>query len=383
MAFPAVQAFAAPGYQNVYLPGYMGDGEARNMLLVGFPFNEESWALPNYVTVIGQDKPKFFYARWYGADFLRRPHAGSLDRAWADGAERPRAQVGPRHIFQAVEMHRFSESDVVGDMAEEFSDIGSLIKIKQETLAGECMIDRTIQTQAKILTSGNWQSSPAHYYAKYGVLANAAVTLGYSTGYFGVAGVDNVSGGTINDPFISNLFSHAINTISLESNARVKPQDLVAVMNPITASRLAKTQEIRAYMAQQSGSLDVLQGKNPAFWPAFGLPNPLYGVKILVDYTPKVTTKVDNINEDTKVYAVQNGAIEFLARPGGVVGMASSRSFSTVCIFQHEKDAMKPETIPDVRSRRTEVMLTDFYVPEIAAPETGFVVADVFDPATS
>lgn len=383
MTYPAVQSFAVPGYQNVYIPGYMGDGEARNGILVGFPFNEEQWALPNYVTTIGQDKPKFYISRWYNADFVRRPHATSLDRRWADSAERPKAQLSPRQKFELIEMLRFGESAWIGDMADEFSDIGNLIKIEQENLAGQAMIDRTIQTQAQILTSGNYQTSPAHFYAKYGVLANAAVTLGYTAGYFGTAGTNTIADGSINDPLIAKVISHAVNTIALETNGRVTPKDLILVMNPVTASRLAKTQEVRAYMAQQAGSLDVLKGKNPDYWPEHGLPNPLYGVKVLVDYTPKVTTKVDNTNEDTKSYALQTGALEFLARPGGVTGMAGSRSFSSVCLFQHEKDAMKPETIPDVRSRRIEVAFTDFYVPVVVAPETAFVVQDCFDPATS
>lgn len=383
MAYPAVQSFAVPGYQNVYIPGYMGDGEARNGILVGFPFNEEQWALPQYVTVIGQDKPKFYISRWYNADFVRRPHAASLDRRWADSAERPKAQLSPRQKFELIEMFRFGESAWIGDLADEFSDIGNLIKIEQENLAGQAMIDRSIQTQAAILTSGSYQTAPAHYYTKYGVLATNAASLGYTAGYFGTAGTNTIADGTINDPLIAKTISHAVNTIALETNGRVTPKDLILVMNPITASRLAKTQEIRAYLAQQVGSLDVLKGKNPDYWPEHGLPNPLYGLKVLVDYTPKVTTKVDNANEDTKTYAVANGAFEILSRPGGVTGMAGSRSFSSVCVFQHEKDAMKPETIPDPRSRRIEVAFTDFYVPVVVAPETAFIIQDVFDPATS
>lgn len=383
MAYPAVQSFAVPGYSNVYIPGYMGDGEARNRLMVGFPFNEEAWALPTYVTLIPVTKPKGFYPRWYNADFVRRPHAASYDRRWADGAERPLAQQGARFVDVPFELYRYSESTFLGNMAQEFSDIGSLIKIAQETLAGMAMIDRTIQTQAAILTSGNFQSSPAHFYAKYGVLANAAVTLGYAAGYFGVAGTNTIADGTINDPLIAKVVSHAVNTIAMETNGRVTPKDLLLVMNPKTAARLAKTQEIRAYLAQQSGSLDVLKGKNPDFWPEHGLPNPLYGLKVVVDYTTKVTTKADNANEDTKTFAVADGAFEILARPGGVSGMAGGRSFSTVAVLQHEKDAMKPQTFPDPRSERTEVALTDFYLPQIVAPETGFVIQDVFDPATS
>lgn len=383
MAYPAVQAFATPGYANVFLPGYMGDGEARNRLMVGFPFNEEAWGLPNYVTVIDTDTPKAYYSRWYNPDFVRRPHAASGDRRWADGAERPLAQQGARHIFQEVELKRFGESRTIGDLAQQFSQIGNLIKGAQDELAGLAMVDRTIQTQTEVLTEANWQSSPDHYFAKYGVLAAAAASVGYAAGYFGTAGTQTIADGTVNDPFIGKVISHAVNIIAMETNGRVQPKDLVLVVNPTTAARLAKTQEIRAYLAQQVGSLDVLKGKDPAFWPAHGLPNPLYGIRVYVDYTTKVTSKADNANADTKTWAVADGAFEILSRPGGVSGMAGGRSFSTICLFQHAKDAMKPATFPDPRSERVEVAIKDFYVPVPVAPETGFIIENVFDAATS
>jgi hypothetical protein len=384
VAYPGVATFTVPGYQNVYLPGYMGDGEAQRRLLVGFAMNEEIWALNNYITVFGADKPIAYYPRFYHADFVRVPHATSVDARWADASERPKADPGPRFVNEAYELQRYGQSMYVGDLAQEFSDIGSLIKINQDYLASKAMIRRSILTATELTTSTNFQTSTiVHFYAKYGVLANAAVTLGYSAGYFGAAGTDNISVGTINDPIIGKVVKHGVKTILKKTNGQVTPKDLMLVCNPNTADRLANTQEIRAFIAQQVDSIKYTKGEGDFKLDSFGLPSPLYGIRVLVDSTVKVTGKHDNVNEDAQTFVIPDGLFAIVSRPGSVTGMAGSSSFSTVAMFQHKKDAMKPETLPDTRSRRVEVAMTDFFTVKVVAPETAFIIQDCFDPATS
>lgn len=385
MAYPAVATFTVPGYQNVYIPGYMGDGESQRRLMVGFALNEDNWTLNNYLTVFGSDKPIAYYSRFYHPDFVRIAHADGVDAAWADATERPKADPGARHTFESYELKRYSQSMYTGDMAQEFSDIGSLIKLNQDVLASRAMIRRSVFAHTELTTSSNFQTTGSvHYYAKYGVLANAASALGYDTGYFGAAGTDNITVGTINDPVIGKVIKHGVKVILKKTNGQVGPQDLMLVMNPNTADRLANTQEVRAFIAQQVNSIDYTKGQGDfKIWPTFGLPNPLYGLKVLVDATTKVTTKHDNVNEDTGTFVLQDGLFAIVSRPGGVSGIAGSSSFSTLALFQHKKDAMKPETLPDVRSRRVEVAFTDFFTVKVVAPETAFVIADCFDEATS
>jgi hypothetical protein len=387
--YPGIGNFHTFGYHNVYLPGYMGDAETQKRLIVGFTLNDEDFALNNYVTVLGADKPEAYYLRYYSPDFVRVPEAAGKDLRWADGADRPKAGENPRFINQRFELLRFGDQTYLGDMAEDFSDIGPLIPTVQQTFASQFMVRRSIATQTELTTSANYPSAgTTHYYAKYGVLANDSTIVGsgkqYPTGYFGTAGTNTIFDGTINDPLLGKTLKHAVLTILKRSNGRVKPQDLVVMMNPTTASRLANTQEVRAYLAQQANSVDVLKGKGdtPA-WPTFGLPNPLYGLKVLVDATTKVAAKQDHVNEDTQSFVVADGLIAVMARPGGVAGMPGSSPLSSLVLWQHKKQAMKPETFPDPENRRLKIAFSDMYVVKLVAPEITFTIKDASDPATS
>lgn len=379
MAYPGVAAFSTFGYQNVFIPGYIGDKESQKRLIVGFTLNEDEAALNNYVTVYGADEPKFYYTRYYSPDFARRPHSTGVDMRWADAAERPKAQEGPRFRNQLVEMVRYGTVDYIGDMVVDLSKVGPLIPIRQQTFAGEFMLNRAIQTITALTTSTNYPSGgTTHYYADYGDLANVAVTLGYSANYFGVAGTNTILDGTINDPLIGKVLKHGVLTILKRSNGRIKPQDLMLLMNPNTANRLANTQEIRAYMAQQVGSIDVIKGKEPSLWPTFGLPNPLYGLKVIVDPTVKVTTKQDHVNEDTQGFVVPDGLIAIVARPGGVSGMPGSEGFGSLALWQHKTWAMKPETFPDPQNHRVALTFMDMFAVDLVAPEVTFTIVDAF-----
>lgn len=377
MAYPAVNVFSTFGYQNVYIPGYMGDGALQSRIMVGFTMNEDEFALNNYVTLFGADEPKFYYQRFYNADFVRVEHATALDARWADGAEIPRAHEGPRSTNQAVELLYYGERDYIGDRVVDLSKVGPLIPIRQNWYATRAMIRRAIQAHTALTTSGNYPSSGTkHYYATWNALATDAVTQGYPANYFGVAATDTIFTGTINDPLCGKALKHGVLQILKRSNGRVKPQDLVLLMNPNTANRLANSQEIRAYMAQQVGSIDVLKGQQPALWPTFGLPNPLYGLKVMVDATTKTTTKQDHVNEDTQAFVIQDGLVCILARPGAVTGMPGSEAFSSLALWQHKKWAMKPETFPDPQNHRVAIQFLDAYTVQLVSPEITWTIAD-------
>lgn len=383
MAYPTLGQFSTFGYENVYIPGYQGDGESQKRFIVGFTLNEEGFALNNYVTVVGSDKPIAYYQKWKSEDFVRVAHADGVDERWADGSDRPTAPETARFTFIPYELRRYGTHTFLGDMAEQFSDIGSLIPPIQEQFASRFMVRRSIAVQTALTTSGNYPSATTHYYAKYGVLANAASSLGYPTGYFGTAGTQTIYDGTLDDPFIKKTINHAVTLILRRSNGTIKPSDLLLVVNPNTAARLSATREIRSYLAQQSGSLEVLKGQTPSMWPTFGLPNPLYGLKVMVDATTKVTAKVDHVNDDSQDWVVADDTIEIVARPGSVAAMSGSRPYSSVVLFQHKKWAMKPETFPDPENHRLKVAFSDMFTAELVAPEITFTIQAVDDPATS
>lgn len=379
MAFPEQAAFSSFGYQNVFIPGYMGDGESQKKLIVGFTLNEADWALNNIVNVYGADKPYFFYTRFHSPDFSRVPHSNAWDSRWIDGSERPLSQEKPRFVNEPVQLYRHSVHDYLGDWTQDLSEIGPLIPIMQQTFAAEFMLKRSARTVTELTTSTNYPTAgTTHYYADWNALATAASSLGYSSLYFGTAGTNTILDGTINDPFIGKALKHAVITILLRSNGRVRPENLQVIMNPNTANRLANTQEIRAYMAQQARSLEVLQGKEPKTWPTFGLPNPLYGLEVIVDPLVYNTAKTDLGTADTPTFVWPDGMISVITRPGGVAGMPGSVGFGSLALWQHKKWAMRPETFPDPQNHRLAVTFMDAYEVKLVAPEITFTIEDAF-----
>lgn len=384
MAFPGLGQYSTFGYPNVFIPGYMGDGEAQKRFIVGYTLDEDAFALNQYTTVVGADKPIFYYMKWNSQDFVRVPHATGLDLQWHDGTDRPSAQENPRFTNILVELQRYGDHTFIGEMTEEFSDIGSMIPIIQESFATQFMVRRAIAVQTALTTAANYPSDgTTHQYTKYGILATNASTLGYSASYFGTAGTDNIYNGTLDDPFIKKTIAHAVRLILLRSNGRVKASDLCIVISPWTAARLAATKEIRSYNAQSPVSIDYTKGTGDFPAASFGLPNPLYGLKVIIEGTTKNTAKQDHVNADVQSFVMANDQLTIMARPGSVSGMAGSSAYSSVVVFQHKKWAMKPETFVDPENHRTKVAFSDFFAVEMTAPELTFSIDDISNVATS
>lgn len=389
MAYPTLGQFSTPGYANTFIPGYAGDGESQKQFIVGWTLNEEAFAFNAYVTVVGADKPVFYYRKYKSEDFVRVSASDQAMRTWADGADMPKTPAGARFTNLLVELRRWGEHDFIGDMSEDYSDIGSQIPLLQKTLASRAMVQRAIDVQAALTTSGEYPSTgTTHYYAKWGVLANDSTIVGsgqtYPTGYFGTAGTNTAYDGTLDDPLFAKMLNHMMGIIQRRTNSQVQPKDLALVLNPNTAARLAKSREVRAYLAQNAGSLAVIQGKTPTYnGMMYGLPDPFHGLKVVVDGTTKTTARHDHVNDDAQVYVVADNQISIVARPGAVSGIPGSRSYGSLVVWQDKKRAMKPKTEPDAFNERVKVGLQDMYAVRLVAPEATATIADISAAATS
>lgn len=389
MAFPTLGVMSATGYPNNFIATYDGDKNAQGRLIVGWTLNEEAFALNAYTTVIGSDKPIFYYRKYKSEDFVRVVHADGYPERWADGADVPRSIEGPRSTNILVELERFGEMDFIGHMSEDFSDIGSEIPIRQAFFASRGMIRRALKVQGQLTDSTNYPSTgTTHYYTKWGIFANDSTIIGsgqsYPTGYFGVAGTNTGYDGTFDDTFFKKMLNHGMNLIQRRSNSQLQPKDLCLVLNPNTAARLAATREVRAFIAQQQGSLDVIKGKNPTYnGMMYGLPDPFHGLKVVVDGTTRVSVKTSHTTDEAGSYLFPDNMVAVLARPGTVRGLPGTRPYSSILIWQDKKRAMKPQTFPDPENERTKVKFQDMFAARLIGGEIAFVIKDISDPATS
>lgn len=388
MPFPYPLPMQPGGYINVIIPGYMGDGEAHNRLLIGYALDEDAVALNQWATVIGVDKPIAYYPVFNSSDFTRLKDRTGNDRLWQDSAERPTAMQGVRFTNKRFELERYGESSFVGNMAEEYSDIGSLVTLNQDQLASRALVWRSVVAGAVITDPSKYFTTTVpgifdNYFATWAAMTTALTGAGkpYPTGWFGTG----LYTGTIAAPVFKRLAGHAAREIRRRTNGKVKISQLLALANPNTWAKLASTEELHAYQAQQAGSLALLKGETPEFVePVYGMPQPTYNIKLVGDATTiTLGAPLDQSAADIaagvsdygqQIYVIPDDFIAFLTRPGSVTGMRGSTGFSSVVLFQNKKRALKPTTFPDARSERVEVAMEDQFTVDHVAPDCSWAI---------
>lgn len=373
-----------PGYPNVFIPGYMGDREAHARMLVGWALNEDTIAMNKYITVVGTDVARAYYPVFNSSDFVRLKNRTGEERKWADSAERPTAMQGVRFVNREFNLERYGESAFVGELAEEYSQIGSLVTLNQETLASRALAWRSTIVAAVLTDPTRYFTTtvPAAndtYFTTWTTMKAALEGVGkpYPAGYFGA----NIYAGTMTSPVFKKFVGQAVRMILRRTNGRVRLKDLAIVANPNSWAKLAATEEIHTYLAQQSGSLDVLKGESPEFDDtAFGIPNPLYGMKVISEGTAVVIgAPVDSPTDadyGNQAYTLADDFFAIVSRPGSVTGMKGSTGFSSIVLFQNKSRALKPTTFLDQRSERIEVAMEDMFTLELVAPDATMAVGN-------
>lgn len=382
MPAPFTFPFSPAGYPNIFIPGYSGDKDAQARLLIGHALNEDVIGLNQWATVIGTDSAEAFYPTFNSSDFVRLKSTTGFDRTWADTTDRPAAMQGIRYTNRKYRLERYGESMLVGNLAEEYSQIGPLVTLSQDTLASRALVWRSVVAGAVLTNSANYITAAApsiydNYFADWATMIATLCPAIYPTGYFGT----NMYSGTIAAPVFKRFLGHAVSFIQRVTNGRIKVQDLCFVINPVTAAKLSGTEEMHAFQAQQANSLALLKGESPAFEDVFGMPQPTYKIRVVADPTaftlgPPVADSSTVPDFGRQQYVIPDDFISVCTRAGTVAGMSGSAGFSSVVLFQNKSRAMKPTTIPDIRNERLEVALEDMFTAEMVSPETAFGIGD-------
>jgi hypothetical protein len=147
--------------------------------------------------------------------------------------------------------------------------------------------------------------------------------------------------------------------------------DVMMVISPTVANLLSQTTEVRDYVKNYPAAMPFLQGSDT--FAMYGLPPNLFGVQVVVDDSVRVTTR-KGASSTTRQYIYGNSAV-FVSRPGGLIGVEGSTSFSTVQIMAFED--MTVENWDDPKDRRIEGRVIDNSTTEVVAPVSGYLVADV------
>lgn len=177
--------------------------------------------------------------------------------------------------------------------------------------------------------------------------------------------------------YIQKSIQAAIEVIVQNTVEAVQPTDLVLVVGPTVARKMAASAEIADYLAQSPFAKEWLEFeafKNQlATW---GLPPFLYGIRLIVDTLVKETSAF-GASSLSKSFATGATSAYILARPGQLVGVGGNVGFSTIGAFVYKSEEMLTEIIDIPLDKRKVQTVTDTIHIRSVAPDSGYLITAV------
>jgi hypothetical protein len=337
-------AVSFPGGLNTFVPSH----EATGGLTIGFSRNPKRFKVLRYVKRVPVKKSVGYYLTITAEEAARIINTNLSEFVWADGEEAPMGNENTESFaYTPYTTIRYSFEFNLGQKAIDQAD-WKVLQVHAGIKAQQAMTALTQNVWNTAGTTGNW-----------GANTGTATSLGGGL-------LDNSTTTTL---YIKTLIQTVVENILKITLGVVQREDLVMVMNPTTAGKIAKSQEVVDQLKQSVYALPMLQqGEKFSNW---GLPPELYGIPVTVEDAVKVTSKKGAATKTT-AYVMPAGQIAFFARPGGLMGMEGIPEFSTMQIFSYEEMTVESKTDPD--NRRTKGRVVDDNVPALVAPASGYLV---------
>lgn len=323
-----------PGFahgQNTFLPSHQATGG----LLVGFSRNQEDFPLNKYMQIVRVTKDVGAYLVWTSREAARILSSDDREHMWPDGQDAPHGrdelESFKYETYRAVRrMYPFT----IGDLAVKQAD-WPILNAHSRTAAQKAMTART-RLALNALQSNSWGSN--ELYVNGGLAAGG---VGWDTG-------------TGENPVIMDSFNQAAQVIHKGTIGGVKATDLIVVVGPELARKMAKSPEIHNYVRENPVAKERLAvgGNNQMFTNSrYGLPEVLYGYNLIVEDTPIVTARKGAASQ-APGYVLGDDEAYMIARPGGLEGVEGAPSFSTLQGFFFEEFTVELKQDPD--NRRTQ-----------------------------
>ena len=336
------------GGLNTYVPST--NALATGALQVEFTRAVNSFAITRYAQIVACNQMTGYYLRLDSDDNVRVSNENEF--IWPLGNDRPVGKMN-QHDFVTFTAQRFAFPFYIPNetVKQAAWDIGAQHARSKAQLA---MTARSMRT-ATALTGSNAITA----------FTNAGNYQSVASGWKGVW-----TGSTTN--VIQASIQDALQKISLATGGAVRSEDICMVISPTVANIISQAAEIRDYVKNYPAALPFLQGSD--IFSRYGLPPNLFGVQVVVDDSVKVTSRKNNAVAGTRSFVYGNSAI-FVSRPGGLVGVEGSTSFSTCQIFAFED--MTVENWDDPKDRRIEGRVIDTSTSELVSPISGFLCGNV------
>jgi len=352
----ATGTYSLPGAYNTYVQ----NPEATGNLIITFSRDPSRFALPKYAQYRPVTKSTGLYLRIKADECARIMDADLKDYVWADGADAPKQTHTEEFRYENYRATRYAYPMQLGNLAREEAD-WDIEGIHKAFNAQKAMTARTVKLVNSLETVANWDSSHVKWPHE-------------------MSDVYSWEASTSSELAIKKSLQYAVEQILKSTRSHVRFNDLQLVMSPTTARKVACSQEIVDYVKQQPSAPDIIEGTKWGM-DMFGLPSKLYGLPVLLEETVKVTSAA-GATTTTESFAMSEGNVFLLARPGGIEAVAGGGpSFSTVTIFF--KEEMTVESKNDVDNRRWDHRVVDHFDAVMTAPVSGFFIRGVTETTDS
>lgn len=352
--------YGYPGAYQGFIPSFEASGQ-----VISFFRDPKTFKVNEYAQYVPSKKPIGVYAI-IDADQEARVVTDD-DFVWPDGHEAPQGNDNlVPFVFEDYRCVRRAYPFTLGDETVDNAD-WKVLAAHAKSAAQQCMTARTMAVQALAQTASNWgpNTSPVQ-----------ALVPGI-TGWYGASGDES----SPNYLAIKKSLDAAFIVINRQTNGIVQRADLRLVLSPTDAQSISETDEIHQYLKASPFALDQIKGDKPGQNAQWGLPDQLYGFKVVVEDCWRVTSRplatatapagtTAGTGAGTRVSVWQDGSPALLSRPGGLDGEAGP-SYSTVQVYFYRE--MEVQSFDDRINERTMGRVVESRAVVIAAQAAGFL----------
>ncbi len=341
-----------PGGNNTFIPSF----EASGKLQIEFSRNPESFPLNRYVGIKTVDKSIGRYLNITAEEATRI--ANQADYTWSDGQDAPGGMDGTEDFsFRSFTTERFAFPFRIGDKAIQQAD-WDVLASHARIHAQKAMTNRTLSALDILTTIASWPTNNT----------DTAANLG--GGFWSAA--------TSTNQFILKTMDSVKEKIHLATQGAVPPEALRMVVSPKLAHTMRETDEIIDYVKQNATALQTIAGNQ--FFERWGVPNMLYGVKLVVEDTVITTSRKGatavrdyEMKEQEAFFTAVTEGLENSREPA-----EGAPTFNTCTAFVFED--MTIESRRDDDNRLINARVVDDFAIVLTAGASGFLITEVVAP---
>lgn len=344
-----------PGSHTGFLPSW----EASGKLQIEYSRNPKSFALNRYVGLKKVDKTIGAYLNINAEEASRIVSIQDYD--WPGGAPRPDGNWNTEKAnWLSFITRRFDFPFALDSRAVQVADY-DVIATNARVQAQRAMTHRTLRVQTVLQNASNWGSSTATATA---------------------AGGGVWAGSAVANQYILKTFDYVKEQVHLNTQGAVNMEYLVCVVSPLLAHEIREAPEIIDFIKQQPEAGAMLKGTE--FFRRWGVPEQLYGVRMVVEDTVRTTNRKGA--SVARSYVMPATQAQFLYAPDAldfkqntnagadttVEAYANQPIFNTITLFMLED--MTVEVFDDTKNRRHEGHITEDNAAVLTASASGFQI---------